>query len=273
MEFVEPRRLARPPALLFDAAYRGTEHGGGFDDFAHRVRQRDALLVDPTLWFWSPAFSETMNWLRSWVPDGRPILEIGCGLGFFLHALRREGFAPVGLDVASMAVELNRKDGFAVWHGTLDTMPEGWVEPAAVVVFFMLHHVEEPLQLLQDIRSRWPQARVALAQYGPSNVRPHSSEAPRNLTKWNATALREAFERAGYEVEVRNLASNGTEGNFLVAWRSALFEFLIRVPSVYRGAKRVLDPVVSRLARRIKQEAYVLLAFAEPTSFDTMAPP
>jgi len=266
LEFVEPRQLPRPAPTLCDRAYRGEEHGGGFEDFAHRVRQREALLVEPTLWFWSPAFEETMAWLRTRIPAGGTVLEIGCGLGFFLHAMRRGGFAPVGLDVARTAVDLNRADGFSVWHGSLDTLPTDWVQPDAVIAFFMLHHVEEPLALLQAIKRRWPDKPVALAQYGPSNVSPHSSDAPRNLTKWNGTALRRAFERAGYVAEVRDIASSGSEHDALRRSRSALFELLIRAPRMYRGAKRVIDPALSWMTRSMQQDAFVLLALATPVT-------
>ena len=44
------------------------------------------------------------------------VLDLGCGLGYFLHSLRGKGFNPVGVDIAETAVSLNRDDGFRVWH-------------------------------------------------------------------------------------------------------------------------------------------------------------
>jgi SAM-dependent methyltransferase len=116
-EFVDPLEVDGAPTTLFGKAYKGTESRSAMDDFAKRVSQRDALISDPKLWFWSPAFDEILAWLHEVTPGG-VVLEIGCGLGFFLHALRREGFDARGLDVADLPVELNRRDGFEVFPKT-----------------------------------------------------------------------------------------------------------------------------------------------------------
>jgi SAM-dependent methyltransferase len=270
--FVEPRRLPREPTSLFDAAYRGNESEGGFPDFAHRMRQRKALLADPRLWFWSPAFQETIDFARRRAGRGATVLELGCGLGFLLHALRREGFEAVGMDPAKTVVELNRADGFEVWHGTLDTMPRDWARPDVVVAFFMLHHLEDPLGFVREIQLRWPQAPLVIAQYGPSNQNAYSSMAPRNLTKWNASSLACLLERAGYRADVRNLDSSGSEWPMLDRGRAVLFELLIRVPWLYRVSKRAFDRIVPLVARPFRQESFVLLAFAEPSSLPDAGP-
>jgi hypothetical protein len=264
LEFADPLRLPRTPIDLFDDAYQGRESQSGFGDFAHRVRQRDALVHQPELWFWTPAFRTTLEWLHSRLPAGATVFDIGCGLGFFLHALRKEGFHAAGLDVAKTAVDLNTNDGFAVWHGPIESLPEGWVEPAAITAFFMLHHVEEPVQMLQTIRQRWPSSPIAIAQYGPSNRNSSSSMAPRNLTRWNSRALSEVLTRAGYISDVRDISSTGMEHPAFTAGRGALFEGLIKAPAVYRVVKRFADSVLPKLLRPLRRQHYVILALAEP---------
>jgi hypothetical protein len=166
--------------------------------------------------------------------------------------------------VAEIAVELNRRDGFKVWHGPLGTLPDGWVEPKALVAFFMLHHVEEPLELLRQMRERWPDVPIALAQYGPANLNQYSSLAPRNLTRWSTESVRRAFEEAGYDVEVRSYPSSGAEHSVLHRPRSAVFELLIRVPPLYRMTKRIFDRVLPLVTRRVRRRDFVLLALATP---------
>src|SRR5205807_1909687 len=101
------------------------------------------------------------------------------GLGWTLHVLRNRGFHAIGLDVAEIAVELNRADGFQVWHGSLETLKDGWVRPDAVLALFMLHHVPDPLAFVRLIRERFPEAPLVIAQYGPSNLDPVASMPPR----------------------------------------------------------------------------------------------
>ncbi|MBA2382639.1 MAG: methyltransferase domain-containing protein [Chloroflexi bacterium] len=228
------------------------------------MRQRDALMADPSLWFWSPAFADTIRILHQRVSRGGTVFEIGCGLGFLLHQLRIEGFDAVALDVAEMVVDLNRADGFRVWHGTLDTLPADFVQPEAVVAFFMLHHLEDPVAMLRGVRERWPGVPLLIAQYGPSNVTRHTNLAPRNLSHWNERSLARALQIAGYHVEIRSYPSNGTEGGELQRLRSRTFERLVSRPRLYRALKRIVDEVTRVIARPLRKADFVLLAIATP---------
>jgi SAM-dependent methyltransferase len=270
--FADPLRLPTQATELFDGAYRGVEADSGFQEFAHRVAQREALVVEPELWFWTPAFSQTLEWLEGRVGREGRVLEIGCGLGFFLHALRRRGFRPVGLDVAETVVEMNRRDGFDVWHGTVETVDPGWQSPDAVVAMFMLHHLVDPVETLRTIRTKWPTAPIAIAQYGPSNTFEYHAESPRNLTRWNSRSLATALSRAGYRAVVHDLPSTG-EGRVIRAARRLAFTKIIRSPGAYRVGKRIADRLMHSVTRSRGEPSFVLLAFAEPEGVDATAVP
>lgn len=264
LSFVHPLALPTEPQALFDRAYRGAESASGFGEFAERVRQRQALIDEPELWFWTPAFRMILDWLDRRVGPGADVLELGCGLGFFLHAMRRRGFKPAGVDVAETAVELNRADGFPVWHGTLATVPDGWAEPSAVVSMFMLHHLEDPLGFLASIRERWPTRPLAIAQYGPSNQSPYSAMPPRNLTQWNRRSLQAVLARAGYRAHVQELGATAVDARLVRSMRRAAFGSLARFPIVYRLGRRALNRVGRAAGARAGDDGFVLLAFAEP---------
>jgi len=263
LEFVDPLELPAGPETLYDEAYRGQRSENRMTEFHDRLRQREAIVhSDPSLWFWSPAFPETIAWLETKVGRGGCVFEIGCGLGFFMHAVRREGFDVVGLDVAEKAVQLNRGDDFRVWHGQVESVPSGWVDPDAIVCMFMLHHLVDPALFLSTIRSRWPRAALAIAQYGPSNYDPVASQPPRTLTRWTAGSLEAVLRASGYRASVRELAGTGNEAPALRPFRK-LFKQSIRVPAAYRLFRRLEHRVVARLARPAGRPRYVLLAFAE----------
>jgi SAM-dependent methyltransferase len=265
LEFVDPLALPERPEELYEGAYGGERDENAMIDFRERVQQRKALMRDPTLWFWTPAFYEIIDWLKSRVRRGSTVLEVGSGLGFVLRTLEQEGFDAVGLDVARTVVELTRQDGFQVWHGTVDTVPSGWVSPDAVIAFFMLHHLEDPLAFLRTIRAQWPNAPLALAQYGPSNRDPIRSAPPRTLTRWNARSLRRAFVEAGYEPRVTDVRSTGAERQFLRPVRVALRRTLA-IPSVHRLERRIERRLLPRLLTQFGQPEYVVVAFGEPVA-------
>jgi SAM-dependent methyltransferase len=262
--FANPMRLPENPEALFDRAYRGAARECEMQDFNDRLPVRRALIKEPELWFFSPAPARVIRWLEQEVGAGATVLELGCGPGFFLHALRKHGFNAVGLDVAQTVVELNRQDGFQIWHGTVETVPSDFVRPDAIVSFFMIHHLVDPRGFFSIIRTKWPKAPIAVAAYGRQRGR--ISEAafpPRTFTMWNAKALEAAFREGGYEPNTVNVPSPGVETPFLVQVGKVL-KHSVRLPSLYRFAKRIQRRTLPRLTRRYQQQGHVVLAFGKP---------
>jgi SAM-dependent methyltransferase len=270
LEFAHPLRLDKDAMDLYQAAYQGAIRSSAMSDYRRRIEMRQTMisqLNDPTLYFWTPAFGNVLSWLRQRLTPGSTVLELGCGLGFFLHALRNAGFQAVGLDVARTPVELNRQDGFKIWHGPIDSMPRGWAAPDALVSFFVLHHIENPIGYLKAARERAPRAPLAIAVHGQNEYRRRRESAasgpPRTLTKWNAQALGRALEAAGYRPSIHSIASTGAERKPLKLVRR-LFGRAIAVPPIYRLGKRIESSMLAALPQRARNEGYVVIAFAEP---------
>ncbi len=264
LQLVHPLDLDETPVALYSGAYRGMRSESNMEEFSDRLQIRRALIEkDPSLWFWTPAFERTFDWLETRVGKGATVFEIGCGLGWVLHVLRNRGFRAVGLDVAKTPVELNRADGFQVWHGSLETLEDGWVHPNAVIAFFMLHHVQHPLAFLRLIRERFPKAPLSIAQYGPSNLDPIASMPPRTLTRWNTTSLHTLLRLAGYEATVVQLAGTGNEASVMRPLRK-IMKRTIAFPPVYRFARRIEHRIIGRLLSPVGRHGYVVHALAEP---------
>lgn len=265
LEFADPMKLPERPEEMFGRAYEGEREECGMGEFAYRLTIRSALLDDPKLWFFNPGcIDEILTWLRSKVAPGATVLDIGCGPGFFLHTLRREGFNPVGLDVALPAVELNRSEGFKVWHGTLDTMPQDFVKPDAIVSLFMIHHLDDPLAFFKSLIARWPLAPVAIAEYGHDRNKPSSAAyPPRTLTRWTRTSLAQVIGRAGYQASSIGVRSTGSEHMLIRPIRS-LMRRTIKVPGVYRLSKRIQRRILPMVLRPLQQEGFSVVGFGEP---------
>lgn len=263
LEFVDPMRLPEPPMALYDSAYRGKRSENDMQEFHFRVAQRRSIIMAPRLWFWTPAFDMILNWLQTSLKPGATVFEIGCGLGFVLHELRNQGFNAMGLDVAKTAVDLNVQDGFRVWHGTIDTLPEAWgPAPDAVLAFFLLQHLENPLAMFKEVRRRWPTASFAVAQYLTGNEL-ESGNPPRSLTHWNPKALRKALELAGYRCEVMAVRSAGFEHPIFQP-AAAVFRRLVVFPPVFRLGRRIQRNYLSRLAARLPNAEKVVVGLATP---------
>jgi len=274
LEFAHPLHLDKSAMELYTEAYRGEIASNGMSEYVRRIEMRQTMikeLNDPTLYFWTPAFSNVLGWLRQRLAPGSTVLELGCGLGFFLHALRNAGFQAVGLDVAQTPVELNRQDGFKVWHGPIDSMPHGWVEPDALVSFFVLHHIEDPIGYLRAARERAPRAPLAIAVHGQNEYRRRRESAsaapPRTLTKWNARSLAAVLAAAGYQSSIQGVASTGAERKPLKLLRR-LFGQAIARPAIYRLGKRIEASLLAALPGRARNDGYVVVAFAEPLGGD-----
>lgn len=263
LEFVNPLRLPDCPEALFDNAYRGNVRESAFQDFSRNLERRCAMIKDPSLWFWTPAYEEILAWLKGRVAPGATVLELGCGHGLYLHSLRKEGFVAVGLDPALAVVELNRSDGFKVWHGTIESVPADWVTPDAIVALFILHHLEDPRGALASVRRRWPATPIAVAQYGPGRRAKDRSDPPRNLTRWNARSMAALFHEAGYSPSVSNIHGTGTGREFLHPLQAAL-KSMTAVPPLYRLLKRIQRDRLPKVMYRPGSEAEVVLGFGVP---------
>lgn len=263
LEFVNPFRLPEAVEGLFEDAYQGRKDECEMRDFNRNLERRNALIKTPELSFWTPAYQSILSWLKRSLEPGATVFEIGCGPGFFLHALRTAGFNAVGLDVAEVVVQLNRDDGYRVWHGPLATMPSTWVRPDAVVATFMLHHLDNPMGFLSDIKTRWPWALLALAQYGPGRKGTLRASPPRNLTRWNSSSLAAALLRAGYRPSVANIASSGVELRSLGRLR-ALLRPMTSLPTLFRLSKRIERQLLPKVLNHFGKDAEVVLAFGGP---------
>lgn len=84
------------------------------------------------------------------VHHGGKLLEIGCGNGSMLHAMKQKGWHAKGLDFDSRAVAIARSKGLDVDVGELiaHNYPEGSFD--VVVMSHVIEHVSDPLVLLTE---------------------------------------------------------------------------------------------------------------------------
>jgi hypothetical protein len=169
--------------------------------------------------FVTPLERSALRWITSHVATGSPTMDIGCGCGRFLMALKQSGYEPYGIDVASPPVKMLQEAGFRVALGTLEAIPSSWPRPRLVSCFEVLEHVPNPVGFLASIRERFPDAPLVLSVPLPVHERcdkmpDYIAEAdypPNHLTRWTRKSLSAVFEKAGYRADIRKVHVTGDE--------------------------------------------------------------
>ncbi|MFL5339878.1 MAG: class I SAM-dependent methyltransferase [Gemmataceae bacterium] len=145
----------------------------------------------------------------AWHGEGR-LLDVGCGSGAYLRAMRRRGWKVTGLDASPRMAERVRDElGLPAHAGTL---PHLNLEPESFDVITMWHtleHVHEPLPLLREARKLLaPQGKLVLAvpnidswPFRWFGRHWFGLELPRHLTHFTPATLPQMLQRAGFVCE------------------------------------------------------------------------
>jgi SAM-dependent methyltransferase len=91
------------------------------------------------------------------LPEGLPVVDLGCGRGEFLHLLRQEGFPAIGVETNDLYVDELRARGFQVeQEDALDFLQHQADESVgAITAFQFVEHVSvEFLQKILDVAMR-----------------------------------------------------------------------------------------------------------------------
>lgn len=205
---VYARRYADPGSIYVDGYYRSAMGFGvdishpRFQTYLREVNAQRAALVERT------------------VGRAGTVLDVGCGTGDFLAALRELGWRVAGVDPIQDATELARERGLDVRTGTLEDsgIPMGaWDVVGAIHVS---EHVPDALGFLRTL-ARWTRPGGHVVVESPNWAsRLRRERGPRwadlrpmeHLVHWTPDTLGATLRRAGLEpIAVRTLT-----------WRSEL---------------------------------------------------
>jgi hypothetical protein len=201
--FAEPMELPSTSKELFTKAYAGKLTNAALTSFRDRYSHRNAFLKMPSLALKFNTNFLALKWLKNNVPKGSCVMDIGCGVGYFLYALRQSGYDAMGIEPGELPANQLNKEGFKVWHGTVNDYPNSWPIPKVITAFYMLHHLPNPREFFSTIHQKFPNTPVIIGQYhidkSSKNIA-GGTLPPRALTHWTAKSLEHILIRAGYDV-------------------------------------------------------------------------
>ena len=139
--FVAPRLTAGELSLLYTDEYF-LHDGAGYG--AHSASDYETAAIKGSV-----KFPEILGWIRRFKPAG-DFFEVGCGMGYFLHYAREQGYKVSGIEYAELGVRACReKFGLDVERGSFEELRE---QPDRYDVIFMgdvLEHLIQPLEMLK----------------------------------------------------------------------------------------------------------------------------
>jgi SAM-dependent methyltransferase len=205
-------------------------------------------------------------------PEGRTLLDVGCGEGVFLSAARDAGFEVWGLDFDRVNIA-NAKKRYGlkrIFPLSVEAFCRTKRMRFDLVTFYeVLEHMENPKVFLGQVRRLLkPGGRMVLSC--PNRNRTLDSMRggdfpPNHLTRWSASALRHFVESNGFKVECLNVKPFSPEevSGFL---RSRVRLGLAR--SLAKKSVATGEEGTMRKARRMMALKDALLScVAVPTSF------
>ncbi len=165
--------------------------------------ERSAYLKPPPRL--TPAQKSALKWLKANAPPGSTIVDLGCGAGRFLRALKKARFDGVGVDVSPRLVDLLNDLGLRAEVGTAPDFTWHGTTPFAITIFEVLEHLPDPLPVLDDLRRRFPDAHVLASVPSPFRASvilrgAHGSAdyPPHHFLRWTPKSLKIAFAAVGY---------------------------------------------------------------------------
>ena len=204
--FLDPRLTPEELKLLYSDEY--FLHDGA-DFGAHSPSDYESAAIKGSV-----KFPEILGWIRRYKPSGE-FFEIGCGMGYFLEYVRKNGYTVSGIEYADLGVRTcQTKFGLDVQRGSFEEL--AW-QPDRYDVMFMgdvLEHLIQPLDMLRKAHSMLKPSgvlaaevpsmfnsvtgRLAVAGMRMLGTRKKMAMPPYHVNEFTPKTLRSMIERAGF---------------------------------------------------------------------------
>jgi SAM-dependent methyltransferase len=147
------------------------------------------------------------------------LLDVGCGFGSFVAAMRERGWDADGVDPSPAVVAAAARKGLPVRLGTLEELRGERGIYDAVTMFYVLEHLSDPMRALMKashllapggtLLIRVPHTTPIVRLVSPLGLGRTLYDPPFHLYDFSPAVLREMLRRAGF-VHVRTFPGKST---------------------------------------------------------------
>jgi len=186
------------------------QRGYWADEYHYEIGSRPSLARSlGRLLRFSPIHRrEADAWVRCLpaVPQGR-LLDVGCGSGEWMLAMRQRGWVVEGVDFDENAVKIARQNGLKVECGPLEEQNYPDDSFDAVTLNHVIEHVPDPIRTLTEC-SRVLKPKGKLILFTPNNASLghrlfkeywRGLEPPRHLHVFSMNSMHRALAMAGFQ--------------------------------------------------------------------------
>jgi len=202
LAFTDPR----PAAAAMDAYYPDAYHGVGAESAGAALEA----------WYRRRQHREAVRWLRRRRPRRGLLLDVGCGGGDLLCALRDDGWGVRGIEPGPAGVAAACRRGLAVEPGRFDVTPaddgsgDGRERYDVIVFSGVLEHLHDPLAALRRARGLLAPGGLVAVLHVPLFDSPEARafgsrwlalDLPRHLTHFERATVPRLAAAAGLAIE------------------------------------------------------------------------
>jgi len=203
LAYLRPRPTPEAAGRCYPESYSGSGRGGFIEALEAVYRRRQ--------------HGEVACWLAGRRPLRGRLLDVGCGTGDLLAALRADGWSVQGVEPQALgAARARGEHGLDVLTGRFEDvrLPEGSFD--AVVFSGVLEHLHDPVAALRRARALLTPGGLVAVLFLPMLDSPEARllgprwmalDLPRHLTHFEEVTLAEMATKAGFGVAGRETYS------------------------------------------------------------------
>ena len=222
------------------------------EDYYHQLAVHGGTRATPP----GGLFAERLKSLNRFKVGGR-ILDVGCGDGGFLSALKRAGWEAFGTEIDDAIVHALRRQGLEIYGGKLPELqlPQGSFD--AITYFGSFEHVDQPLDELEAAKRILRKDGLLLLNltnadsleariFGPRWM---GYEAPRHRFNYTAQTFRLMVTSKGFQLLTMDIRNDDFITSFSLVYGLGLRS---RYSTVEKPLRWLLKPI-HYITRRFNQ--------------------
>ncbi len=135
------------------------------------------------------------------------ILDVGCGIGYFLHEAKKRGWDVFGTEYTDLAIEICASKGIEMKQGKLDVSDFELGEFDIITSFEVLEHINNPVEEISNFHQLLrPEGLVYLTTPNFNSLLRYKLKAkydvityPEHLSYYTPKTLKYSFEKNGFK--------------------------------------------------------------------------